>query len=455
MQDLRLVGVHEDGQHLLLAGDAGTRFRLPLDDALRAAARRDRPRLGQLQIELDGGLRPREVQALIRSGLSADEVADRAGWSVDKVRRYEGPVLAEREHVAGLARGVRMRGHGRSTDGETLSTRVTHRLTGRGVDPGSATWDAARDAEGRWTVVVLFSAGGRERTATWLFDVPDRTVTARDDEARWLSEDDADQSGPIPSPHQPAPTAAPTTVYDVESDGGVAGARVRRRPQDPIDLMAAMRESSRVRRPRRRVHQPTLTPLDDEPREDAVPLEQVDHDPDGGQLPPAARGEHPLDAETIAEPVVGDQAGAGDALTDDEVQAAAASEGPTLPESEAVAQPAEPADEADKAAPTPEASGPTRAIRSVPDLAEEDSELPDDASTTDAGPDADTPSRETTASHNETPQPAAPTTADADAPEPAAAAAPARPRRGGRPSVPRWDDIMFGAKAPMAERTDD
>ena len=72
-----------------------------VDEALRAAARRDRPRLGQLQIEIEGGLRPREVQALIRRGLSAEEVADRAGWTVEKVRRFEGPVLAEREHLLG------------------------------------------------------------------------------------------------------------------------------------------------------------------------------------------------------------------------------------------------------------------------------------------------------------------------------------------------------------------
>ena len=103
MQDLRLIGVHEDGQHLLLADADGGRYRLTLDEALRAAARRDRPRLGQLQIEIEGGLRPRDVQALIRRGLSAEEVADRAGWTVEKVRRFEGPVLAEREHVAQVA----------------------------------------------------------------------------------------------------------------------------------------------------------------------------------------------------------------------------------------------------------------------------------------------------------------------------------------------------------------
>ena len=42
MQHLRLVGVHEDGLHLLLADDEGNRFTVPLDEALRAAARRDR-----------------------------------------------------------------------------------------------------------------------------------------------------------------------------------------------------------------------------------------------------------------------------------------------------------------------------------------------------------------------------------------------------------------------------
>ena len=96
MQDLQLIGVHEDGDHLLLSGGEGGRFRIRVDEPLRAAIRRDRPRLGQLQIEIDGGLRPRDVQALIRAGASAEEAASRAGWSVEKVHRYEGPILAER-----------------------------------------------------------------------------------------------------------------------------------------------------------------------------------------------------------------------------------------------------------------------------------------------------------------------------------------------------------------------
>ncbi len=232
MRDLRLIGVHEDGQHLLLSDSEGERYRVLLDEPLRAAARRDRPRLGQLQIEIDGGMRPRDVQALIRAGLSAEEVADRAGWTVEKVRRYEGPILAEREHVAGLARGVRLRGRGVSgSSAPTLSARVSQRLSGRGVDPASAEWDSARSEGGDWTVVLTFPAGGRERQARWAFDLQSRMVSAVDDEARWLSEDDtAAAASPLPAPHLVSTPVRATTVYDVEAEGGVEGTGRRRPP---------------------------------------------------------------------------------------------------------------------------------------------------------------------------------------------------------------------------------
>ena len=124
---------------------------MPLDEPLRAAVRRDRPRLGQLQIEIDGGMRPREVQALIRAGACRPRRSPTApAGAVEKVRRYEGPILAEREHVAGLARGVRLRGRGGSRAGApTLSARVGQRLSGRGVDPAVAEWDSGAQRRGR------------------------------------------------------------------------------------------------------------------------------------------------------------------------------------------------------------------------------------------------------------------------------------------------------------------
>ena len=202
MQDLRLIGVQEDGQHLLLAGPDGTHFRLALDEPLRAAARRDRPRLGQLQIEIDGGMRPREVQSLIRAGATAEEVADRAGWTVEKVRRYEGPILAERVHVADQARLVRVRSRGGATGSTvpTLQGRVAQRMRERGVDPESSVWDAWRGVEETlWTVVLTFAAGGRQRQAAWTYDPVLRTVEAGDDEARWLSADEPTSMGPLPT----------------------------------------------------------------------------------------------------------------------------------------------------------------------------------------------------------------------------------------------------------------
>ena len=394
MRDLRLIGVHEDGQHLLLSDSEGERFRVLLDEPLRAAARRDRPRLGQLQIEIDGGMRPREVQALIRAGYSAEEVADRAGWSVEKVQRYEGPILAEREHVAGLARQVRLRGRsGAGASAPSLASRVSQRLSGRGVDPAHAAWDSARNDEGEWTVIVSFPAGGRERLARWAFDVQSRTVTAADDEARWLSEDDATgAASPLPAPHLVSSPVRVSTVYDVEAEGGVQGnpRRATSTPaEQPLDLMTAMRERASHRgRPRRRKPAATQTPVDAAPRADALPLEDIGYDPESMPAPPAARGAHALD-ETSAEH---DNAG-------EDVLPAAPVESPAAP-----------------AADSPVAESP---VAESP-AAEDDSALPVAAP---APPESSRPGS---------------SRPESSRPKPS--------KKAGRPSVPSWDDVMFGAK---------
>ncbi|MEO7421971.1 MAG: septation protein SepH [Ornithinibacter sp.] len=290
MQDLRLIGVHEDGQHVLLTDATGARFRVPLDDALRAAARRDRPHLGQLQIEIDGGLRPREVQALVRRGLSTAEVADRAGWTVEKVRRFEGPVLAEREYIARTARecAVGSRGSGPVT----LAERVSQRLKDRGVERGVADWDSARDEDGIWSLTMTFPAGGRQRTASWSYEPLGGSVTATNDEARWLTEEAA-PSRAIPAPHR-ADSSDELDVYDLDADGGIDRKTAARASQEPIDLMAAMREhSARGRRGRRRAS-PSHTPGDDRPRHDALPLEGLTAPAADVEPPPAARGRNPL-----------------------------------------------------------------------------------------------------------------------------------------------------------------
>jgi hypothetical protein len=394
MQDLRLIGVHEDGQHLLLANADGGRFRLPLDEALRAAARRDRPRLGQLQIEIEGGLRPRDVQALIRRGLSAEEVADRAGWTVEKVRRFEGPVLAEREYVAAKARqcAVGSRGNGPLT----LADRVADRLKDRGVERDAVDWDSARDEEGTWQLSMTFSAGGRQRTATWRYEPLGGSVTATNDEARWLSEDAT--PGAIPTPHR-AVLEGDLDVYDIDADGGLERApreptRPARGPHDPIDLMAAMREQSARGRKRRR-SSPTHTPGADALRGDALPLEDLHLDPTFVPPPPPP----------VAVPADGDGPGVG---AHDEMTA----HGELAAEAEEFIVHDLPVDDADAA--------PAEAEHPMDDPEPTD----DPASNASATP-------ENTASERSGPKrpPMRPT-----------------PSRKGRPSVPSWDDIVFGTK---------
>jgi len=400
MQDLRLIGVHEDGQHLLLANADGGRFRLPLDEALRAAARRDRPRLGQLQIEIEGGLRPRDVQALIRRGLSAEEVADRAGWTLEKVRRFEGPVLAEREYVATKAQqcAVGTRGNGPLT----LADRVADRLKDRGVERDAVDWDSARDEEGTWQLSMTFSAGGRQRTATWRYEPLGGSVTATNDEARWLSEDAT--PGAIPTPHR-AVLEGDLDVYDIDADGGLERApreptRPARGPHDPIDLMAAMREQSARGRKRRR-SSPTHTPGADALRGDALPLEDLHLDPTFVPPPPPP----------VAVPADGDGPGVG-------AHGEMTAHGELAAEAEEFIVHDLPVDDAD-AAPA-EAEHPM----DDPEPTDDPASNADPASIASATP-------ENTASERSGAKrpPMRPT-----------------PSRKGRPSVPSWDDIVFGTK---------
>ena len=424
MQDLRLIGVHEDGMHLLLAGPDGERFRVPLDDALRAAARRDRPRLGQLQIEMDGGLRPRDVQAMVRAGASAQEVAERSGWTVEKVHKYEGPILAERVHVAELARQVRVRARGGSGGGTapTLTGRVAQRMRERGVEPDTSVWDAWRsDDGGRWTVVLTFAAGGRQRQACWAFDLASRTVDAVDDEARWLSEEEPSGSGPLAG--GPVGSARATTVYDVEAEGGVTASSPPVRPRattEPVDLMTAMRERTTVRGRRsggRRKATPTDLPGGAPPPDDALPLADFSYDPATEEPPPPAHV-HP----------------------DDDPQVAAAEAAKPAVEPAAPPAPAEASSDA--------AHDVTEADHQESDA--QDSDAQDSHAQGADGPESAEPMAESTPPETSeapgTPGTPAGEPDPVGEPDPADSEKSAPTRKGSRASVPSWDDIMFGAR---------
>jgi hypothetical protein len=309
MDDVELVGVHDDGEHLVLAGPDGARYLLAIDEPLRAAVRRDRARLGQLQIAMGSGLRPKEIQARIRAGMSAEEVADVAGLPLEHVLRYEGPVMAERGHVADRARGTVVHRSG-GASGTALDDLVAQRMRARGVD-GERGWDAWREESGTWLVQVAFTAGGRARAAQWRFDPAGAHLEPVDDEARWLSARTDQDPGPLGG-RRLTSVSAQEKVYDVEADGGVRPADEEPEPaRPPRERTVELLDALRGRRGRR---QPLADPegesvqgdLVDELLQDSAPPDEVEpagtHDDPPPAHPPASRPQEAVDAEILALP---------------------------------------------------------------------------------------------------------------------------------------------------------
>ncbi|MER6976341.1 septation protein SepH [Streptomyces carpinensis] len=198
MPELRVVAVSNDGTRLVLKAADSTEYTLPIDERLRAAVRGDRPRLGQIEIEVESHLRPRDIQARIRAGATAEEVAQLAGIPVDRVRRFEGPVLAERAFMAERARKTPVRRPGENS-GPLLGEAVQERLLLRGAEKDTVQWDSWRRDDGTWEVLLVYRVAGEPHSASWTYDPPRRLVQAVDDEARALIGESDDLGVPEPS----------------------------------------------------------------------------------------------------------------------------------------------------------------------------------------------------------------------------------------------------------------
>ncbi len=202
MPELRVVAVSNDGTRLVLKAADSTEYTLPIDERLRAAVRNDRARLGQIEIEVESHLRPRDIQARIRAGASAEEVAQLAGIPVERVRRFEGPVLAERAFMAERARKTPVRRPGENT-GPQLGEAVQERLLLRGAEKDTVQWDSWRRDDGTWEVLLVYRVAGEPHSASWTYDPPRRLVQAVDDEARALIGETDDAIGVTQEPSFP------------------------------------------------------------------------------------------------------------------------------------------------------------------------------------------------------------------------------------------------------------
>ncbi|MHB1172976.1 MAG: septation protein SepH [Lacisediminihabitans sp.] len=182
MQDLRVIGV-ENGA-LLVASDDGTRYRIAIDEVLQSKLRQTIPDPGAGR-----KLAPKDIQAHIRSGMSAQDVASITGVPLDYIQKFEGPVLAEREFVVQSALMVPVH-TAMETDpmgqGTTFGSAIRERLYD--LSAINERWASWKEAGGGWVVKLSFTANLIDHDARWRYDPKKSALAPLNNEAITLSQ---------------------------------------------------------------------------------------------------------------------------------------------------------------------------------------------------------------------------------------------------------------------------
>ncbi|MFD5214928.1 septation protein SepH [Microbacterium sp. NPDC058345] len=230
MEDVTIVGT--EAGVLVLATESGQRFALPIDDVLhreiRRASRDAEPAATRLAAS------PRDIQAQIRAGLSAPEVAALLGVSEADVARFEGPVLAEREHIVGQALAVPVLiGSEVEPDAQpTFGTAIRAKLAD--LEATDERWVSWKDEAG-WTVKLEFTANEVAHDARWSFDPRRSTLTPANADATQLSRQGSLPDGLIPRLRAVEAERVSPYKDDSRFDSGAFGPRLLPQPDAQED----------------------------------------------------------------------------------------------------------------------------------------------------------------------------------------------------------------------------
>lgn len=195
MQDLKVIGV-ENGA-LLAAGDDGERYRIAIDEVMQSRLRRAK---GKTDTPASGPkLSPREVQAHIRSGMSAADVATLTGAQLEYIQRFESPILAEREHIVASALSVPV--HTTADvdplgEAATFGTVIRDRLAS--LNASGERWASWKEAESGWIVKLAFTSDEIDHDARWGYDARKHSLAPLNSEATTLSQQGELQGALIP-----------------------------------------------------------------------------------------------------------------------------------------------------------------------------------------------------------------------------------------------------------------
>ncbi len=181
MHTLTVVTV--EGGAVVASSPSGERYRIPIDESILAALH-----AAAVASPAKARMTPKEIQARIRAGESAHQVAAEAGTSLAAIERFVGPVLAELTYMLTAALAVRVTGDGDAT-WRTFGTVMGERFAA--LDAKDVRWSCVRESTGGWVLRVSFSADDIAHDARWDFDPKRSILTPQNMEAGTLS-----QSGP-------------------------------------------------------------------------------------------------------------------------------------------------------------------------------------------------------------------------------------------------------------------
>ena len=189
MSELRLHGKNNEGTHLTLVDNDGVEFSLRISDTLRATV--NQPRLTSVpSSDQEETVSVKEIQRRLRAGDAPEVIAREGNTTVDKVARFSGPILQEREYILTQARSAGLRKDSTRLDISFLDA-VIGKLVPRGVDADDLSWNTWRLPDATWHIELHYPNSDGNGIATWNFDTSRRTINPTDDNGAWLIGEEA------------------------------------------------------------------------------------------------------------------------------------------------------------------------------------------------------------------------------------------------------------------------
>ncbi len=189
MSELRLHGKNNEGTHLTLVDNDGVEFSLRISDTLRATV--NQPRLTSVpSSDQEETVSVKEIQRRLRAGDAPEVIAREGNTTVDKVARFSGPILQEREYILTQARSAGLRKDSTRLDISFLDA-VIAKLVPRGVDADDLSWNTWRLPDATWHIELHYPNRDGNGIATWNFDTSRRTINPTDDNGAWLIGEEA------------------------------------------------------------------------------------------------------------------------------------------------------------------------------------------------------------------------------------------------------------------------